>query len=136
MTSARPLSPPELRRAEALCRQPDAEPAGAIARPKMRLVAFRPLRRNTLIGFCVVELPSGLVIRDISIREKNNKWWASLPSRPMLDADGRQITNHAGHKQYAALLGWRDRDLADRFSAAVVELVRAEHPGVIAGVEP
>jgi hypothetical protein len=51
----------------------------------------------------------------------------------MLDADGRQIVNHAGHKQYAAVLGWRDRDLADRFSAAAVELIRAEHSADLDG---
>jgi DNA-binding cell septation regulator SpoVG len=95
---------------------------------RMRLREWRAQRKNTLWGFCTIELPNGLIIRDISIREKNNKWWASLPSRPMLDADGRQITNHSGHRQYAQLLGWRDRDRADRFSAAVVELVRSEHP--------
>jgi hypothetical protein len=96
----------------------------------MRLLEWRALRKNTLRGFCVVELPSGLVIREISIHEKNGKWWASLPARPMLDAEGRHITNHAGHRQYAALLGWRDRALADRFSGAAVDIVRAKHPEV------
>jgi hypothetical protein len=100
---------------------------------RMRLVEWRPLRRNTLHGFAVVEMPSGLVIRDISIHQKSGKWWASLPSRPMLDAEGRQISNHAGHKQYAAVLGWRDRDLADRFSAAAIELIRAEYPADLEG---
>jgi hypothetical protein len=71
----------------------------------MRLLEWRALRKNTLHGFCVIELPSGLIIRDISIHEKGGKWWASLPARPMLDAEGRHVSNHAGHKQYAALLG-------------------------------
>jgi hypothetical protein len=100
---------------------------------KMRLVEFKPLRRNTLLGFCVVEMPSGLVIRDISIHQKAGKWWAGLPAKPVLDAEGRHVNNHAGHKQYAALLGWRSRELADRFSAAVVELVRLAHPADLEG---
>ena len=99
----------------------------------MKLVEWRPMRKNTLHGFAVVEMPSGLVIRDVSIHQKSGKWWASLPSRPMLDSDGRQVVNHAGHKQYAAVLGWRDRDLADRFSAAAVDLIRAEHPADLDG---
>jgi hypothetical protein len=124
MMPARP-SVDELRRGEAMCgARPDAVPT----RPKMRLLEWRPMARNMLRGFCVVELPSGLVIRDIAIHEKAGKCWANLPARPILDAEGRHISNHAGHKQYAAVLGWRDRDLADRFSAALVELVRAEHP--------
>jgi hypothetical protein len=94
----------------------------------MRLLEWRPMRKNTLHGSAVVELPNGLVIRDVTIHEKSGKWWASLPDRPMLGADGRQVMNHAGHKQYSAVLGWRDRPLADRFSERVVELVRAAHP--------
>ena len=99
-----------------------------IAQRCMRLVEWRAFRKKTLFGFAVVELPSGLVIRDISLHEKAGKWWASLPSRPVLDSDGRQIRNHSGKAQYAALLGWRDRDLSDRFSVAVVTLVRSVHP--------
>jgi hypothetical protein len=29
-----------------------------------------------------------------------------------------------GKRQYSLILEWRDRDLSDRFSAAVIELVR------------
>ena len=94
----------------------------------MRLVEWRAFQKNTLRGFAIIELPSGLIVRDVSVHQKNGKWWAGLPSRPVLDAEGRQISNHAGHKQYAAVLGWRDRALADRFSVAVVELIRGEHP--------
>jgi hypothetical protein len=78
----------------------------------------------------VVELPSGLVVRDISIHAKAGKRWASLP---MLDAEGRQLRNHAGHAQYAALLGWKSRDPADEFSRRLVELVRAYHPEAFEG---
>ena len=96
--------------------------------PRLKLLEWRAFRKNTLHGFAVVELPSGLIVRDISVHQKNGKFWASLPARPMLDGDGRHVVNHSGKAQYAALLGWRDRDLADRFSVAVVALVRAAHP--------
>lgn len=99
---------------------------------RARLVEWRTFRKNTLRGFAVIELPSGLIVRDVTLHEKAGKWWAGLPARPVLDAEGRHVANHGGHKQYAAVLGWRDRDLADRFSAVVVELVRAEHPEVAA----
>lgn len=95
----------------------------------MRLLEWRPTRRNTLCGFIVVELPSGLIIHDIAIHKKGGRWWASLPARPVLDAEGRHVLNHAGQKQYAAFLRWRDRGLADVFSARLTELVRATHPG-------
>jgi hypothetical protein len=107
--------------------------AALAPKPRMKLLEWRPMRKNTLHGFAVVELPSGLVVRDISLHQKAGKWWASLPSRPVLDAEGKHVSNHAGHRQYSALLGWRDRNLADRFSAALIELVRAEHPADLDG---
>jgi hypothetical protein len=103
------------------------------AQPRMRLIEWRPVGKNTLYGLAVVELPSGLVIRDISIHEKGGKWWVSPSARPVLDGEGRHVTNHAGQKQYAAVIGWRDRDLADAFSQRLIELLRAQHLGAFDG---
>jgi hypothetical protein len=36
-----------------------------------------------------------------------------------------------GKPQYAAIVKWRSRDLADRFSDAVVTLVAAQHPDIV-----
>jgi hypothetical protein len=44
-----------------------------------------------------------------------------------LDEAGRQIRRD-GKGQYVANIRWRSCDLTDRFSAALVELVRAVHP--------
>jgi hypothetical protein len=46
----------------------------------------------------------------------------------MLDRDGKHVKPD-GKPQYSAILEWKSRDLADRFSEAVVELVRQTHPG-------
>jgi hypothetical protein len=97
-------------------------------RPRMRLTAWRPLRKNSLVGFVTLELPNGLTIRDISVHESHGKSWAALRAKPMIDGEGRCIRNDVGKIQYATILAWRDRDLADRFSAAVVEAGRAAHP--------
>jgi len=106
---------------------PIAEPD----RPKMRLLEWRSMVRNTLRGFCVIELPSGLVIRDVAVHEKAGKFWANLPARPMLDADGKRLLNHGGRRQFAPMLGWRTRELADAFSEKVVFLIRATHPDAL-----
>jgi hypothetical protein len=97
-------------------------------KPRMLLREWRPCFKNTLRGFCVVELPSGLIVRDVSIHEKAGKWWACLPAKPQIGSDDKVIRNHGGKVQYAAVISWRDRDLSDRFSAAVVDLVRSQHP--------
>jgi hypothetical protein len=88
---------------------------------RLRFLKCRPIRRNTPRSFCVVELEAGSIIRDVSIHANDSGCWPSLPTRPVLDSGGRQVSN-SGHKQYAALLGWRNRTPADAFSARAVGL--------------
>jgi hypothetical protein len=38
-----------------------------------------------------------------------------------------------GKPQYANIMRWRTRELADRWSAAVIELVRQANPDALAG---
>ena len=45
-------------------------------RPRMTLENFKPMRKRTLRGFCVVRLPSGLVIADIAIDVSHGRAWA------------------------------------------------------------
>jgi hypothetical protein len=104
------------------------EPLDSEQRPRQTaLREWRPVLRNTLRGFCSVELPSGLQIDDIAVHVRGGKAWVSFPARPMLDADGRQVMRD-GRLQYISMLRWQTRDLADRFSATVIELVRNAYP--------
>jgi hypothetical protein len=98
----------------------------------MRLVEWRPLHRNSLRGFVVVELPMiGLTIADIAVCMAHGRPWASLPTKPMLNSDGAAMRDSTGKIRYSPILRWRDRALGDRWSDAVVALVRAAHPGAL-----
>ena len=96
----------------------------------MILREFRALSKNSLRGFATVELPSGLVIKDISMHTSNGKSWASLPAKPHIAKDGSPVMKD-GKAQYLSILQWKNRDLADGFSAALVGLVTAEHPNAL-----
>jgi hypothetical protein len=87
------------------------------------------MRRNSLLGFATIELPSGLTIADATVHVSRGRAWVGLPSRPMIDSSGIALPGDGGKIRYAPILSWRDRDLADRWSDAVVALVRAGHPG-------
>jgi hypothetical protein len=50
----------------------------------------------------------------------------------VLDRDGKHVKPD-GKPQYSAILEWKSRDLADRFSETVVELVLAEYPAALDG---
>lgn len=92
---------------------------------------FRPLNRNTLRGFATVLIAPGLVIKDIAVHTKNNRSWAQLPSKPLI-ADGLVKKDDAGKPVYVPILEWENRDLSERFSAAVVKAVEAKHPDTFA----
>jgi hypothetical protein len=47
-----------------------------------------------------------------------------------LDRDGKRRTGINGKAIYSPLAEWRDRALADRFSAAVVAVLRTRQPDV------
>jgi hypothetical protein len=90
-----------------------------------------PDRAMTLRGFATVELPIGLVIEGCSVHVSNGRAWAALPARPMLDSAGAAIRDDRGKIKYAPVLAWRDRNLGDRWSDAVIELVQVHHPGAL-----
>jgi hypothetical protein len=96
----------------------------------MTLEAFKPVIKGSLRGFATVKLPSGLLVADVVVCCSHGKSWASLPSKPMLDRDGRQVEVE-GKKKYLPILSWSDRATADRWSDAVVMLVRQAHPGAL-----
>jgi hypothetical protein len=104
-------------------------------RPRLRLISFKPLTKGALRGFANVELPNGLRITDCPVLTSSGKAWATLPSKPVLDRDGKHV-EVSGKKQYSPILEWRDRDLSDRFSTAIIELVRAKHPDALGGGAP
>ena len=67
--------------------------------------------------------------RSQSPRRISNGAWAALPSKPVLDREGRRAKPD-GKPQYAAIMKWIDRELKDRLSQAVIKLLRAAHSDV------
>ena len=99
---------------------------------RMRLVKWRRVVRGSLRGFATVELPIGLVIYDAPVFVGRNGPFARMPAKPQLDRDGRQ-KRADGQPLYDAVIDWKSRALADRFSAALIALVVAAHPDALAG---
>ena len=95
-------------------------------------MAWRPVQRNSLQGFATIQQPGGMVIADIAVHERDGKAWASPPSKPMLDRDGRQMRDAEGKARWSNLISFVDRATQATWSDAVVAAVRAEHPGALA----
>jgi hypothetical protein len=96
---------------------------------RLRLISWRLHRKGALRGFACVELSIGLQIVDCPVLHSNGRTWVGLPGKPQIDSTGRQRTDANGKALYTAVLQWKDQAVRDRFSAAIVELVRARRPG-------
>jgi hypothetical protein len=121
----------ELRRGEAAAWGDPIPPVAE--RPRMKLVGWKPIRKGNLVGFATVELSIGLKLIDCPVFVGSNGAWAGLPAKARVDKDGRQRPDANGKRAFEPALAWRNRDLSDRFSAALVELIRRESPGVLEG---
>ena len=92
---------------------------------------WRPMRKNSLLGFARVELPSGMVVHDVTILTGERGPWASPPSKPMVGKDGTVLTDDKGKARYSPIIEFTSKEVRDRFSAAVVDALRASHPEVL-----
>jgi hypothetical protein len=90
-------------------------------------------RQGVLLGFATIELPYRLRRIDCPLLAETKGTWVGLPTKRQLDRDGRQRTGTYGKPDYSPVLKRRNRDLADRFSAAVVAVVSTAHPDALDG---
>ena len=101
----------------------------AADRPSMRLISFKLISKNGLAGFATVELGIGLRLFDLPVFSNGQAGpWAALPRKPQLDREHHQRVGADGKLAFEPVAEWRDRETADKFSAAVVALVRTAHP--------
>jgi hypothetical protein len=92
------------------------------------LLEWKPVRRNTLVGFARVRLGRSLIISDITVHVRYGRRWAAMPARPQIDRDGTVLRDDGGKIKYAKILEWSDRDTAGSFSETVCSAVAPEHP--------
>ena len=97
---------------------------------------WKPLRKGALVGFVSVSMPSGLVIHEISVLETNGRFWASPPSKPMIDRHGVAMIDDNGKRRFAPIIEFADRDTRARWSDAVIAALRTAEPEALAVAPP
>jgi DNA-binding cell septation regulator SpoVG len=98
------------------------------------LLEWKPRVKGALRGFAKVRLGRGLLIHEVPVLAgKNGRGWAALPGRPILNADGSAARDAEGKQRYAPIMEWADRATSDRFTAAVIAAILAEHPDALDG---
>jgi hypothetical protein len=103
------------------------------AGPTVRCIAWRPLRKNTLFGFCTVRVSEWhLEIRDIAVHQKGAARWAQLPARAQLDRDGVPIRDEVtGKIAYATVLDFLDWRWRNQFARLVIDALLAAVPDAL-----
>jgi hypothetical protein len=89
---------------------------------------FKPISAGAMRGFADVHLPSGMVLHRCSIFAKDDKTWASPPSKQVIGRDGTVQKTADGKTRYEQVVSFVDRPTQERWSAAVIEALRIAHP--------
>lgn len=91
---------------------------------------WRSVERGTLLGFANIHIKEiRLTIRDVALHQKNEKRWASLPSKAQISKERELIKDSEGKIKYAPVLEFDNKRVADAFSEAVVRAIDAFHAG-------
>lgn len=98
---------------------------------KLTVSDFRPMESGALRGFAQVNSPSGTIMHGCGIFEKDRRWWASPPVKPILSKDGTVQRDSNLRKKYEPIISFVDRATEQRWSAAVIEALREAFPEVM-----
>lgn len=94
----------------------DAKPAAAQivngGHRRIQIADWRPHEKNTRKGFFTAILPSGLVLHDLMLHERNGSRWIAFPAKEWVNA--------AGEKQFSRFVAFASRDVADKFRDAIL----------------
>jgi hypothetical protein len=96
------------------------------------VTAFRPFRRGTLCGFATVHINElRLTVHDVAVHQQaGGACWTAMPAKALLDRDGNPRRTGAGKIEYARILNFDSRAVADAFSDAVIEALLTFNPTV------
>ncbi len=98
----------------------------------VKILDWRPMPKNSLLGFAKVALPSGMIIADVTILIGERGPWASPPTKPMIGRDGTAMKDRNGKPRFQPIIEFTSKEIRDRFSNAVIEALRTSHPEVFA----
>jgi hypothetical protein len=93
---------------------------------------FKSIRAGALLGFADVHHPSGMILHRCSIFAKDDKAWASPPSKQVIGRDGTVQKTADGKVRYEPTVSFVDRATQERWSTAVIEALQLAHPEALA----
>ena len=99
-------------------------------RTRPRLLGWRPVSKNSLLGFAKVQFSSGLTIDEIAVHRAGSRVWASPPSRPWIEND-IVMRDEYGKPRYQPLISFANHGVQASWSRQVLRAVRDAHPDLL-----
>jgi hypothetical protein len=93
---------------------------------------FTPMQKKSLVGFVTVRTPSGMVFHECSVHKQNDSVWVSPASKAIITKDGTVLKDFRGRICYAPVISFETKYARDKWSAGIVEALRAQRPEVLA----
>ena len=94
----------------------NAKPAVSTGGHRELLVSnWKPYEKNTLRGFMTLTLPSGLVIHNCALHQKDNSRWIGLPAR--------QYTATNGTVSWSPMVEFASKEARYAFQDAALEAI-------------
>jgi hypothetical protein len=99
----------------------------------IKVEKFRPLRKGaSLRGFADFTLTEvGLCIRDCAVHRFDDRWWLSLPGKPLVHSDGSPVLNGHGKPQYSNYCAFVTRGAEGTFQREAIAALHAAHPELV-----
>ena len=98
-------------------------------RPCPQLLDWRPLHKNTLVGFAKVRFSSGLTIGEIGVHRSGSRVWASPPARPWIE-DGALVLDERGRPKYQSIIEFANHGVRSSWSRQVINALCEAHPNL------
>ena len=96
----------------------------------MNITRFTPVSAGgQMVGFIDIDT-NGILIRGAKLMKgQRGSHWVAMPSTKRVDRDGNPVTDPTTGKQlYDEHVGFRDREIRDKFRDAALEALRRAHP--------
>lgn len=99
----------------------------------VEIIEWRPVRKNSLLGFVTVRLGKNLLFHDAPLMRSGGRQWVAMPSKPRLNRDGTPLLGQNGKPLWQPIVSWGDKEAADRFSQSVLDALILQHPEALDG---
>ena len=102
-----------------------------VERKDMKITKFKAINKGSVVGFADVTMPSGMGFVDVMIMQTGGRYWASPPSKPILEKGVQKTDPETNKPVYVQIVTFASKELKQKWSDAVIAALRISHPDAL-----